>query len=271
MVKTCSWGTCNSDSRFPERIVDVRFIPFPKPKTNWEKCARWVKACGRPHSQLNVTNIDRHKFVCSKHFVKPDGPTEEYPDPVPADGSKVKKSRPHWRQRSPLSVLSVAAELTDLQQRLVACKEQLHQQKILNEHLLAENESLKKISAHTSSDFLPLSVDMILKQDTEDKKLFEYYSSLKYDTFVKLLQFLTAEDTPKIQRKRKDILSMTNENQLLLTLIRLRHNFGLKDLAFRFCISQQAVSEIFNAWIDHMFLLLGTIPIWPHHDSNKFM
>ncbi|KAJ8298551.1 hypothetical protein KUTeg_023894 [Tegillarca granosa] len=212
MVKTCSWGTCNSDSRFPERIVDVRFIPFPKPKTNWEKCARW-------------------------HFVKPDGPTEEYPDPVPADGSKVKKSRPHWRQRSPLSVLSVAAELTDLQQRLVACKEQLHQQKILNEHLLAENESLKKISAHTSSDFLPLSVDMILKQDTEDKKLFEYYSSLKYDTLVKLLQFLTAEDTPKIQRKRKDILSMTNENQLLLTLIRLRHNFGLKDLAFRFCIS----------------------------------
>lgn len=108
---------------------------------------------------------------------------------------------------------------------------------------------------------------MILKQDTEDKKFFEYYSSLKYDTFVKLLQFLTAEDTPKIQRKRKDILSMTNENQLLLTPIRQRHNFGLKDLAFRFCISQQAVSEIFNAWIDHMFLLLGTIPIWPHRDK----
>ncbi|KAJ8316298.1 hypothetical protein KUTeg_006312 [Tegillarca granosa] len=167
---------------------------------------------------------------------------------------------------SPLSVLSVAAELTDLQQRLVACKEQLHQQKILNEHLLAENESLKKISAHTSSDFLPLSVDMILKQDTEDKKLFEYYSSLKYDTFVKLLQFLTAEDTPKIQRKRKDILSMTNENQLLLTLIRLRHNFGLKDLAFRFCISQQAVSEIFNAWIDHITDPSGATP--ESHDIN---
>ncbi|KAJ8300498.1 hypothetical protein KUTeg_022017 [Tegillarca granosa] len=256
MVKTCSWGTCNSDSRFPEHFVDVRYILYTKPNIKWEKCARWVKAWGRPQSQLKVTNIGRKMFVCSKHFVKPDGPTEEYPDPVPADGSKVKKSRPHWRQchvqseiklniyglfgcckhvieiGSPLSVLSVAAELTDLQQRLVACKKQLHQQKILNEHLLAEDESLKKISAHTSSDFLPLSVDMILKQDTEDK-LFEYYSSLKYDTFVKLLQFLTAEDTPKIQRKRKDILSMTNENQLLLTLIRLRHYFGPKGISIQ--------------------------------------
>ncbi|KAJ8309692.1 hypothetical protein KUTeg_011557 [Tegillarca granosa] len=69
MVKTCSWGTCNSDTRHPGRIQNVAFIPFPKPKTNWEKCLRWVKACGRPHSQLNPANIDRHKFVCTKFFL----------------------------------------------------------------------------------------------------------------------------------------------------------------------------------------------------------
>ncbi|KAJ8309025.1 hypothetical protein KUTeg_013899 [Tegillarca granosa] len=103
MVKTCSWGTCNSDTRHPDRIQNVAFIPFPKPKTNWEKCLRWVKACGRPHSQLNPANIDRHKFVCTKHFVSKDGPTEEFPDPLPADGSIVKKNRPHWRQRHALS------------------------------------------------------------------------------------------------------------------------------------------------------------------------
>lgn len=48
--------------------------------------------------------------------------------------------------------------------------------------------------------------------------------------------------------------------------MRLRHDFGLKDLGFRFGISTQAVSEILNAWIDHSYLLLGIIPIWPHRD-----
>lgn len=34
MVKTCSWGTFNSDTGYPERVENVRFIPFPKPTTN---------------------------------------------------------------------------------------------------------------------------------------------------------------------------------------------------------------------------------------------
>lgn len=45
---------------------------------------------------------------------------------------------------------------------------------------------------------------------------------------------------------------MKPETQLLLTLMRLRHNFGLKDLAARFLISTQSVSEIFSAWIEHV-------------------
>ena len=66
MVKTCSWGKCNSDTRYPERIHGVRFIPFPKPKTNEAKCLRWIKACGRPHWQFGQSSINRHTFVCSK-------------------------------------------------------------------------------------------------------------------------------------------------------------------------------------------------------------
>ncbi|XP_078310449.1 uncharacterized protein LOC111100014 [Crassostrea virginica] len=38
-------------------------------------------------------------FVCSKHFVDPSGPTVEFPDPLPADGSKLKKTRLHWKLR----------------------------------------------------------------------------------------------------------------------------------------------------------------------------
>ncbi|KAK3105146.1 hypothetical protein FSP39_018149 [Pinctada imbricata] len=67
MVKRCCYGTCNSDTRYPDRLEGgVQFVPFPKPKTNLEKCLKWIKLCGRPHSQLNVANIGAGRYVCTK-------------------------------------------------------------------------------------------------------------------------------------------------------------------------------------------------------------
>ena len=66
MVVRCAWGTCNSDQRYPERLVGLKFHSFPNPKNNREKCERWIKACGRPHWQLNVDRINKNKAICSK-------------------------------------------------------------------------------------------------------------------------------------------------------------------------------------------------------------
>lgn len=72
MVKRCSYGVCNSDSRYLERNhEDISFVPFPKPKTNLEKCKRWIRLCGRPHHQLNLSILfqhskAKHRYVCSK-------------------------------------------------------------------------------------------------------------------------------------------------------------------------------------------------------------
>ncbi|CAL8293123.1 unnamed protein product [Arctogadus glacialis] len=67
MVKRCAYGVCKSDSRYPKSLAGgVVFFPFPKPKTQQERCLRWIKQCGRPHSQLNVTKINKHAYVCSK-------------------------------------------------------------------------------------------------------------------------------------------------------------------------------------------------------------
>ncbi|XP_046340081.2 uncharacterized protein LOC124121143, partial [Haliotis rufescens] len=85
MVKRCSHGLCNSDDRYPERLGGgVKFIPFPKPKTDYEKCLRWIKLCGRPHNQLNPSNINCNRYVCTKHFVN-NFPCEQHPDPLPAN------------------------------------------------------------------------------------------------------------------------------------------------------------------------------------------
>ncbi|KAL3861755.1 hypothetical protein ACJMK2_007778 [Sinanodonta woodiana] len=89
MVLRCAWGTCNADERYPERLEGGCFIRFPTPKRDLEKVKRWIKACGRPHKQLNIARINQHKAVCSKHFVGVNGPSENYPDPIQADGLRT--------------------------------------------------------------------------------------------------------------------------------------------------------------------------------------
>lgn len=66
VAKHCVWGMCNADSRYPERYPGVQFIPFVKPKREREKCIRWIKACGRPHSQLSVQKINKWMYICSR-------------------------------------------------------------------------------------------------------------------------------------------------------------------------------------------------------------
>ncbi|CAM4419764.1 unnamed protein product [Leuciscus chuanchicus] len=65
-------------------MKDVFFIRFPKPKTQRDKCERWVNLCGRPKDQFNASNVKPFTFICCKHFVGGHGPTDDNPDPLPA-------------------------------------------------------------------------------------------------------------------------------------------------------------------------------------------
>lgn len=91
-VKHCCYGDCNSDSRYvgiKKEMDNVYFIPFPKPKTQKEKCERWVRLCGRKY--FTVENIRKETYMCSKHFVGGKGPTKEHPDPLPALATSYEK------------------------------------------------------------------------------------------------------------------------------------------------------------------------------------
>ncbi|XP_067655189.1 uncharacterized protein [Haliotis asinina] len=82
--KTCGYGDCKSDSR-KENLDNVTFISFPRDTgKNHEKCLRWIKLSGRV--DLTPERVNRYTFVCSKHFVGGNGPTDEHPDPVQFPG-----------------------------------------------------------------------------------------------------------------------------------------------------------------------------------------
>ena len=88
MIKTCSWGTCDSNSEYDENGSDprpsmfgVKFYGFPKPFLRSPKCKAWVKACGR--KDFSVKQVTINSFICSKHF-RGGKPSKLHPMPEPA-------------------------------------------------------------------------------------------------------------------------------------------------------------------------------------------
>ena len=69
--KHCAWGQCNSDTRKIAKGSQehVEFFKFPKPiethrgglvnkeSASYRQCLGWIKACGRPQSDLNIEKI----------------------------------------------------------------------------------------------------------------------------------------------------------------------------------------------------------------------
>ena len=104
-TKHCCWGTCNSDSRFPDKLHESLkevlelgmkiFTPFPKPSQGIERCQRWVNACCR--EDFSINKITRNTYICALHWPGQRGPTDEFPDPLKANFTAqevLKASRP---------------------------------------------------------------------------------------------------------------------------------------------------------------------------------
>ena len=57
--------------------------------------------------------------------------------------------------------------------------------------------------------------------------------------------------------------TLSHMDQFFLVLVRLRLGLLVRDLAQRFSISTTSVNRYFTAWINYMYLRLGSINIWP--------
>lgn len=105
---------------------------------------------------------------------------------------------------------------------------------------------------------------------------FQYCTGFNYDKFNNICSVFAVPSTetsaqtsvPLIyKRVDQEITKMPLRHQLLLVLMKLRQNFDLKDLAFRFQIPERSVGTLFNSWIDYMFGVLGELPAWPHRNT----
>ncbi|XP_069110323.1 uncharacterized protein [Argopecten irradians] len=301
MGKRCAYGVCNSDNRYPERVVGVQFIPFPKPKSNLDRCLRWIKACNRPHDQLNVNKVTKNTFICSKHFHGESGPTDSFPDPIPhtSNGHVSLPSparQPPKRRKLVLSSLSSATCETPAEDDLpldvkktqenasqtespytdplefmgITCENERLKRELSILILDTENEKRKGavVDAANQTDHTEnFDVRSLITNPTRLK----YYTGFTPEQFRGIQKFLIPDDEaipiafPK--NRTKEIMAIEICNQLLLTLMKLRHNFDYADLGYRFGLSKQTVGVIFTQWVNYMYLRFGEVSIWPPRDT----
>ena len=131
------------------------------------------------------------------------------------------------------------------------------------EALEAENEALKKQLSVNVSNF---RVEDINANDT----LICFYTGFaSYEILLCFFDFLGpcerlqywGSRKAKTTRRRRTKLSPLN--QLFLTLVKLRLNLSVKDLAYRFGISTGLVSQYATTWICFMYCQLKEIDWMP--------
>ena len=81
-----------------------------------------------------------------------------------------------------------------------------------------------------------------------------------------LIYFLFCKDRRK-KRNRKREIEPIDQPWLFLTRVRL----GLfeRDLAHRFSVSVSTVSDVFIIWANYLYIMLGSLPLWPSRDKIK--
>ena len=100
----------------------------------------------------------------------------------------------------------------------------------------------------------------VLKND--DKKV-KYYTGLSSYALLKVVLDFVCEDMPNTIANCK----LSPFEQFILTLMKLRHNFGDTDLAYRFNIDKSTVSRYFSRWLELLHAKLSFLILWPDRED----
>jgi len=167
-------------------------------------------------------------------------------------------------------------QMEEKQEELERLKEEKQEELERLKTLLAQKEQendLLRMKIRTCQVPYPLTAEVI--NNSSVPNYFQYCTGFTYDEFNKLCTFFTLPDNdtapqthiPLIYDKLSwQIQHMPLRQQFILVLMRLRQNFDLEELAFKFQIDMQNVSVLFSSWIDFMYDRLGNMSVWPHRD-----
>ncbi|XP_056096639.1 uncharacterized protein LOC130100300 [Rhinichthys klamathensis goyatoka] len=208
---------------------------YEKPKTDVES-RKWLAA-------LKLKNPPKRLFVCSYHFINKK-PTEENPFPELFLGYE----RPPQQKRRKLD-----RNTSDTQSDEVCIEPKFKDAATQWEDLTKTDHSyaakLDHVNKSTQTGVQTVADDMLLDDDT----------SLLY-TGLRLLYFFTLVKT--MLPFSKPSCSIPVVDQILMTLMKLKLNLVLGDVAKRFKVSKGEVSKVIAHWIDTLGEQLEPMVAW---------
>ena len=113
--------------------------------------------------------------------------------------------------------------------------------------LEVENSMLKAEVKKLEAEVANSARRFTFRQISGDDKLVQYYTSLPSASLFRTL--VTYVGMCKFDYHRFAVANMPLEDQLLMVLMKLRHNFGNVDMATRFAVSVGTVSNIFRTFV----------------------
>ena len=99
--------------------------------------------------------------------------------------------------------------------------------------------------------FQEAKCQLSIKEDVlkNDNKKVKYYTGLPSYALLKVVFNFVCEDMPNAIANCK----LTSFEQFIMTLMKLRHNFGDTDLAYCFNVDKSTVSRYFSKWLEILF------------------
>ena len=99
------------------------------------------------------------------------------------------------------------------------------------------------------------------REDMLDDDKVAFYTGLPT---LKLLDALYGHTAPHITRRS---LTLTNYQELVMVLMKLRLDIPYRHLAYRFGVSISTVSRIFSSWLTTMEIRLSPLIYWPEREE----
>ena len=224
-------------------------------------------------TSLNIPSdfvVEDHHRVCSQHFLYGDKTDS---NPTPQGDIGVRFGSP--RKRPAPSRSSPRKRLKDLikEEQVKITKKEVDWKGIVGS-LDEENKKLTATVVPVVS--LNFSIDGIKDND----KWVSFYTGFQsYAVFQAFYQFLlpAAEnlnyyrsESAEVVKDKKDgrgrRMKMSLQDQLLLTLVRLRLALREEDLAYRFGVSVSTVSRLVTTWICFLHDYLAKLTWWPRKE-----
>ena len=277
------------------RDKNVSFYRIPKVITrkgprieelSWRRRTGFISAISRDDLTDSILENDR---ICSRHFIsgKPaDLEDELNPDWLPTQNlghSKVDSDR----AIASLERFQRAASRSDHLEKIEAA------QALVSLSFSSSEEQTKTVSTGVQTDltresYLLFELELgqlqekvstleksavsmfteanMLKDSDDNKKFIQFYTGLPNPkSLCTIFKFVTAAAGVSSSSKAK----LSSFEEFMITLMKLRLNPPMQDLAFRFGISCSTVQRIFHKWMTILDVQLQPLITWPDREDLR--